>query len=358
MNIIPIKNIYYMLVYVFEMLKSKEYVRLDREDCENIYDLLASLLLCGTNNLIKRGFLKSYVSQTEELTAIRGRVNIGASVRKLSFQNAKAVCDFDEFSANIYFNQIIKVTFLYLKRRPLNTNIKQDISKILLYFNEIGTIEIGAIKWDNLVFNRNNAHYDTLLYFCRLICEEAIANQSKGNKSFRALDDKLLLHNLFEKFICEFYRKHLMPDFKVRYQKQISWSYDENYDKPPNMNADTVIESKTQTLIIDTKFSKTTLQVGYRSDKQTTKSDNLYQIFAYVINEAESAPDKSISGLLLYPQVDSNPIDRNHYIFGHNIYVRTVNLNQSFEEIKSELQNMLRDIFIGIEYRDWSVIGK
>lgn len=357
MSVIPIKNIYYMLVYVFEMLKSKEYARLDREDCENIYELLASLLLCGTNNLIKRGFLKSYVNQTDELTAIRGRVNLSASVHKLSFQNAKAVCDFDEFSADIYFNQVIKATFLYLKHRPLNTNIKRDISKILLYFNEIGTMEIGAIKWDSLIFNRNNAHYDTLLYFCRLICEEAIANQSKGKKDFRVLEDKLL-PELFEKFICEFYRKHLLPDFKVRYQKQIAWNYDENYDKPPNMHADTIIESKTQKLIIDTKFSKTTLQAGYRSDKQTTKSDNLYQIFAYVINEAESAPDKSISGLLLYPQVDSNPIDLIHYIFGHNIYVRTVNLNQSFDEIKSELQNILRDIFVGIEYRDWSVSGK
>ncbi|MCL2078734.1 MAG: hypothetical protein FWH17_02700 [Oscillospiraceae bacterium] len=354
MSAIPIKNVYYMLVYVFEMLKSKEYARLDREDCESIYDLLASLLLCGTNDLIKRGFLKSYINQTEELTAIRGRINIGGSIRRLSFQNAKAVCDFDEFNADIYFNQVIKATLLYLKRRPLNTNIKRDISKILLYFNEIGAMEINTIKWDSLVFNRNNAHYDTLLYFCRLIYEDAIANQSKGKREFRVLEDKLL-PELFERFVCEFYRKHLASEYKVRYQKQIAWNYDENYGKPPNMYADVIIENQTQKLIIDTKFSKTTLQKNIYNDRQTAKSANLYQIFAYVINENESTADKTISGLLLYPQVNNSAVDLKHSIFGHNFYVRTVDLNQGFEEIKNELQNKLRDIFIGVEYEDWSV---
>ena len=351
MSTIPIKNVYYMLVYVFEMLRSKEYARLAREDCKDIYDLLASLLLCGTNDLIKRGFLKNYINQTEELTAIRGRINISGSIRRLSFQNAKAVCDFDEFSADIYFNQVIKTTLLCLKSRSSNTNIKRDISKILLYFNEIGSMEISAIKWDTFIFNRNNTHYDALLYFCRLVCEEAVANQNKGEKIFRVLEEKLL-PELFERFVCKFYRKHLSSEYNVRHQKQIAWNYDENYDKPPNMYADVIIENKTQKLIIDTKFSKTTLQKNLYNDKQTVKSNNLYQIFAYVINE--NTPKKIISGLLLYPQIDDRPADIKHSIFGHNFYVRTVNLNQSFEEIKNELQNNLRDIFVGIKYEEWN----
>ena len=237
MSAVPIKNVYYMLTYAYDVLKSKEYERLNNEDFYNIYDLLATLLLCGTNDLIKRGFLKSYISQTEELTAVRGRINIGASIRKLSFQNAKAVCDFDEFNADIYYNQIIKATLIYLKRRPVKMSIKRDISKVLLYFNEIGTIEISTIKWDIISFNRNNAHYDTLLYFCRLICDEAIANQEKGKKNFRVIEDKLL-PKLFEKFIYAFYKKEL-SGCDVLPQRKIDWKSD-NYDILPTMSADTI----------------------------------------------------------------------------------------------------------------------
>lgn len=68
-----------MLVYVYDMLKSKEYARLANEEFEDVYDLLASLMLTGTNALLKRGFLKSYISHSEELSTVRGRIDMGNS---------------------------------------------------------------------------------------------------------------------------------------------------------------------------------------------------------------------------------------------------------------------------------------
>lgn len=332
MNNVPIRNVYNMLVYAFEVLKSKEYEPLNSEDCEDVYNLLASLLLCGTKTLIKRGFLKNYIKQNDELTSIRGRVNFGNSVRRLSFQNAKAVCDFDEFSGNILFNQVLKTVFLYLNRQYLQKNIKSDISRILLYFNKIDTINISAIKWDTIIFTRNNAHYDTLLYFCRLICEDCISNQDRGKKNFRTLEENLL-PTLFERFIFAFYKKHIPHN--VSFQKQIKWNTD-NAEMLPKMNVDTVIQSDELKLIIDTKFYPKTLQSNPFSDNQTVISSNLYQIFAYVKNEIARTTEKPVSGMLLYPQVDK-PIKKTYYIDGNNYFVQTVNLNQEFNSIKQEL---------------------
>lgn len=334
MSTVPLRNVYYMLTYAYEMLKSKEYERLSREDFDNIYDLLATLLLCGTNDLIKRGFFKSYISQTEELTAVKGRINISISIRKLSFQNAKAVCDFDEFNADIYFNQIIKATFLYLKHYPVKTAIKHNISKVLLYFNEINTIEISSIKWDTLTFNRNNAHYDTLLYFCRLICEEAIANQDKGKKKFRIIEDRLL-PKLFEKFINAFYKKEL-PGCRVLSQKKIDWKSDV-LDMLPEMNADTIIVDGNLKLIIDTKYYSRTSQIHPFSNNRTVISSNLYQIFAYVKNEAANSPGKAVNGMLLYPRVDEDIKSAPYNMDGNSVFVRTVDLNQEFPSIRKEL---------------------
>ena len=340
MSAVPIKNVYNMLVYAFEVLKSKEYERLNREDCEDIYDLLASLLLCGTQTLIKRGFLKNYVGQTEELTAIRGRVDIGNSVRRLSFQNARAVCNFDEFNGNIYFNQVLKATFLHLRRQPLQKNIKRDVTKILMYFNEIDTISISTIKWNIFIFNRNNAHYDTLLYFCKLISEEAIANQNKGNKDFRMIEDKLL-PILFERFIFAFCKKHL--PHPISHQKQIKWNTD-NFDMLPKMSADTVIESHDCKLIIDTKFYSKTSQSHPFSNNQTVISSNLYQIFTYVKNEAAQSINKTVDGMLLYPQVDI-ALNQSYNMDGNCLYVQTIDLNQEFEMIKNNLLEILACVF-------------
>ena len=51
MSAVPLRNVYYMLTYAYEVLKSKEYERLDREVFDSVYDLFATLLLCGTNDL-------------------------------------------------------------------------------------------------------------------------------------------------------------------------------------------------------------------------------------------------------------------------------------------------------------------
>lgn len=340
MSSVPIRNVYNMLVYAFEVLKSKEYEWLNKEDCRDIYDLMAALLLCGAQTLIKRGFLKNYISQTNELTAIRGRVDIANSVRKLSLQNAKAICDYDEFSGNILFNQILKATFLYLSRQNLQESIKRDISRILQYFTEIDTVNFRAVKWDIFVFNRNNSHYDMLLYFCRLICEDAIANQSKGAEKFRTLEESFL-PTLFERFINAFYKKHL--PYSVSCQQQIKWNAD-NMEMLPKMNADTIITNNETKLIIDTKFYSKTLQSNRFSDNQTVISSNLYQIFAYVKNEAAWTRPKTIAGMLLYPQTDM-PIKKVYCIDGDNFFIQTVDLNQEFDLIRKELL----DIYSGVE---------
>jgi McrBC 5-methylcytosine restriction system component len=109
------------------------------------------------------------------------------------------------------------------------------------------------------------------------------------------------------------------------------------------MKTDTVIESDIQKLIIDTKFSSRTLQNNYFSDNQTVISNNLYQIFAYVKNETVTPPGKPISGMLLYPQVDT-VLKKSYFIDGHNFHIQTINLNQEFGLIKQEMMDIYNHI--------------
>jgi 5-methylcytosine-specific restriction enzyme subunit McrC len=206
-----------------------------------------------------------------------------------------------------------------------------------LYFNEIGTVEISTIKWDALIFNRNNTHYDTLLYFCRLICEEAIANKEKGKKNFRIIEDRLL-PKLFERFIYAFYKKELQ-DCRVLPQKKIEWKTD-NYDMLPDMSADTIIIYGNHKLIIDTKYYSKTSQIHPFSNNRTIISSNLYQIFAYVKNESANSPGNAISGMLLYPRVDDEMKSKPYNMDGNNVFVRTVDLNRDFQSIRQELMEI------------------
>jgi 5-methylcytosine-specific restriction enzyme subunit McrC len=65
----------------------------------------------------------------------------------------------------------------------------------------------------------------------------------------------------------------------------------------------------------------------------------MYQIFAYV---QSSSYKGEVSGMLLYPTVDVS-LDESAVLSGKKIFVRTLNLNQDFDEIKKELLD-IRDL--------------
>lgn len=336
MSPIPVKNVYNMLVYAFDLLKTKTYERLGREDCADVYNLLATLLLCGAGTLVKRGLIKSYVPTTETLRTIRGRVDFTASM--LPLKNAKAICTFDVLSPDHVFNQVLKTTLIYLTQTDLQPHIQRDIHKILPHFSHVTTIAPTHIPWGQLSFNRHNIHYDTLLYFCRLILDSAIAKQNQGGNDFRTIEEKLL-PKLFEKFVCAFYKKHLPQTHTVEAGRHIKWKADHT-TLLPTMRTDVIITSNTQVLILDTKYYRNTLQRHYHNE--TIISSHLYQIFAYVKNFPQAQHQgKTLGGMLLYPQVDVAVCEAYH-IDGHMYHVQTVDLNQDFCHISQALTNGIR----------------
>ena len=140
---------------------------------------------------------------------------------------------------------------------------------------------------------------------------------------------------MFEKFIYAFYKKELL-DCKVLPQKKIEWNTD-TFDMLPEMSADTIIVDGNHKLIIDTKYYSKTSQFHPFSNNRTVISSNLYQIFAYVKNEAANSQGVAISGMLLYPQVDEEMKNKPYNMEGNNVFVRTIDLNQEFPSIRHEL---------------------
>src|ERR1019366_5220882 len=63
-----------------------------------IQDLLASVLRGGVTHLLKRGLDRAYVTAEDEIAGVRGKIDLGGSLKRASFARARAVCVFDEFS--------------------------------------------------------------------------------------------------------------------------------------------------------------------------------------------------------------------------------------------------------------------
>lgn len=340
---ILIKNIYYMLTYAFQSLRQSNYDLVAAEEFENIHDMFAVILGKGVASQLKQGLYREYILQEEELSVLRGKLNIQGTIRNKIQHKQKLSCEYDELSENNLLNQILKTTMQVLVRQK---TVKQEhkvvLKKNLVFFDNVDEIEPGQIKWDKIRYQKNNQSYRMLMNVCYLVISGLILSTEKGEVTLATFLDNRAMHSLYEKFILEYYRYH-HPEYKAN-PDTIPWDIDDGMiEFLPAMVTDITLKHGGRTLIIDAKYYAHTMQSQY--DIQSIHSGNLYQVFAYVKN-LDKDNTGNVAGMLLYAKTQEQITPNNKYSMGGNtIWVKTLDLNLPFSQIAEQLEKIAGDYF-------------
>lgn len=345
-----IKNIYYMLAYAFTALKKSVYDDIQKESFENIHNLFAAILAKGIGLQLKQGLYKAYINRVEDLSVVRGKIDMPGTIRNRLEHRLRVACDYDVLSENNLLNQILKSTaLLLLRQKDVAGKYKAELKKEMLYFSAVDEIELPGIRWSDIRFERNNRTYQLLLGICQLLIEGSLMTTEKGEYHLANFIDEQRMSRLYEKFILEYYAQNYGQRIKGFSSKalQIPWQLDDGYDALlPVMQTDITLTYGKQILIIDAKYYKQTLQNNF--DVKTIHSGNMYQIFTYVKNKdvQVSGSGYKVSGMLLFAKTDEPVIpDHVYQMSGNQISVKTLDLGQEFSEIEKQLGQIVEDHF-------------
>lgn len=341
---IKVKNIYYMLSYAFRILNEEKYQDIKTEEFQYTADLMAAILAKGLSSQIKRGLGKEYIQRSDMLSSPHGKIDISCSVKEQAILSRKLVCVYDSFEENTYMNQVLKSTARKLLQvDDVKAERKKALKKLMLYFNNVDIIDLRTVKWRGFQYTKNNATYKMLINICFLVSKGLLLTDEKGTlKMSKYLEDRQM-HNLYEKFILEYYRKHY-PEFKAT-PSQVDWNVDDGFlELLPAMKSDITLEYQGRTTIIDAKYYSRMLQYNQLFNSKTLHSNNMYQIFAYVKNK-DIKHDGSVSGVLLYAKTDEEEmLDQNYLMSGNKISVKSLDLGADFEEISEKLDEIAENI--------------
>ena len=215
----------------------------------------------------------------------------------------------------------------------------------MLFFSNVDVLDPWVINWSQICFQRNNHTYRILISLCQFILEGMLLSEDSGERKVTSFEDEYSRSRLYEKFILEFYKKHY-PELNAN-ASQIPWALDDECTTMlPKMESDITLTYGKKTLIIDAKYYGKNTQSQY--DKRTIHSGNLYQIFTYVKNKTlqNGFTDHEVSGLLLYARTaDEIQPDGNFSMSGNKISVKTLDLNQPFEVIAKQLDQIAEERF-------------
>ena len=355
---IPIKNIFFLLCYAWNILPAMQDVRVGKEDIKDAYNLLAKIFTEVVGKLIRSGFHRSYIETVEETPSIKGKIDLKSSINALSFLKARLVCVFDNYSPNDIFNQILKYTLELIIHEPaFAPEIKNAAKKHLVFFSEIE--QASAPTKDNLrklKFNRNNITYKLLIHIASMLYENSFINEETGTRLFKDFFREGLMDRVFEKFILNFYAIHLNRSTHTVHAPHIAWPLEDKADEiwggifTVNKNlgdrrTDVVVENKVKKLqlIIDAKYYKQTFVSAYMNeDERRTRTSHLNQLRGYVI---DSKFEGQKIGALFYPMVNDDLTQGELYpIKGQNIIVKTINLNDDWQNIEKDMLSFVNKV--------------
>ena len=336
---IPIQNVYYLPCYAWKQMEEGKVAETGAAQQTGVANLLGTVLANGTERVLKQGLDRGYVTQSETTSRPRGQIDFDTSLKRALFPKAKAHCHYDALSRDVVHNRILKSTLRELiQARKIDENLRGRLRLLTRRFGDVGDVNLRRSLFQRVQLHSGNAFYKFLLHICSLIERNLTPTEDGTGKKFRDfLREEATMWKLFEKFTYHFYRRE-----QERYDvsaPHIDWDVSgEAPEQLPGMRTDVVLSSPERTIILDAKFSKDVL--SEHREKKLFKSENLYQLFAYLQNaEATEEGFEDAEGMLLYPTMEPTLDDElgRFEVRGHQMRICTVDLNQKWDRIHEDL---------------------
>lgn len=337
---IPIRNLYYLLCYAWNQLPQGDIVDIARAPTTELVDFFAFVLCEGIDHLRRRGLEQGYELREEELTGVRGRIDILPSARRFLVAHGRAACRFDELTPNTLPNRILKTTLRRLSNvSGLNDNLRKRV--LVLHRDLRGVTEtfLNSQAFRTVQLHANNRFYRFLLNVCDLIHGACLPDTNAGGYRFREfLRDERLMALVFQNFLFNFIRIEL-PQWSVG-REHIVWhgvmASEEDRKLLPRMETDISITRGNKHIIIDAKYYQNTLTERFGTQK--VHAGNLFQMWAYLTN-VQQPTGTCVGGMLVYPRVDQT-LRCQFLIQDYPLTVATIDLAQPWENIHAELSEL------------------
>lgn len=348
---IPIRNIWYMLLYAWKDLPINRYSRMaEIENAPTLDALLAYILMRLVQQRLRIGLGCSYVSVSQSIRGVRGRIDFTDSLKHHTFEVGQAICDFDQYSSNDPKNQIIRSTLTRLVQigqfGPEHAQAERLRHNLRMLTRILDGVDLVELKLDFIrrqQLGRNDGDYRLILAICELILLRHMPTESVGTSYLPPIDrDTLSLSTIYELFVTNFFRVHL-KGWNISAQPVLSWHEIHPNQFLPSMKPDLILEDITsgQIIILDTKFTARSL-VTNRWGVDKFDSSHLYQIYAYLKSQEHlSDQHRWASGILLYPAINQTRLSESITIQDQTIRIEAVDLADEWQRIEQRLLDVI-----------------
>jgi len=289
-------NFIKMLVYAEDLEGIEFFDLVTASEGEFLVDFMARLFIQLIKPIAEEGIYKSYVTITEEIPSVKGRLLLAQNIRHPRLTHEKFWCEYDELSTDILENQILLYCTKLFSVLVKNYSIRSDLHNFQSILESEGVSEIYLEPYhlDLISLQKMNEHYEQALKLCEFILRFAWYHDFAKEETLPIYGFLYDMNELFQNFVTKVV-KETFPDYNV-YKEPANYDLLESITvKESEEQFDTTRVRLLPDIVIEDKKSKTILVIDTKYKESVTNND-IYQATAYSLT-------LECPVLLLVPQI-------------------------------------------------------
>ena len=306
-----LRSLFHLLEYAYHLaVPLPETV--GHEESADLFEYLVRILVKQVEDIVRRGILRGYVEQEDDLTVLRGRFDLDTHFQRNLARPELIACSYDEFTPDIIENHLIARTLeRLLVSRPWSPGLRDRMANLRVQLTFERRPTLGLRDFDRVRFHRLNLHYEAPLRICRLIAACRSVSESAGVVPISAF--LIDMNLLFQDYVAGYLRTYLEKTSKLRLGIQIPGKLNHPGQwRDLHVWADLVLyRNEVPKALLDTKYR----DIGLKG----VKDSEVYQVVAY----AHAYQLQKVA--LVYPSTDDR--ERHYRIKGTDIELRTFSID-------------------------------
>ena len=289
-------------------------------------DALARAFGTAARRAFARGLLHGYRTEEDALPAVRGRIRFGDQLRRRFAAPLPVEVRYDEFTADIPLNRLVKAAAHRLGRLGLRS--RKARSGVAWVAESLGDVSPAALPRGavpEVRFDRLNEHYRTVATLARLVLRHGAFEADRGQ--VHASGFLMDMNRVFQEFVTVALREALGASERAFGERSVGSLDDEG--RVPLRPDLTWRPGSRWTFVGDVKYK--------RIDTGVPNAD-LYQLLAYAT--ALDLP----GGLLVYAQGEREPATYMVRHAGKRLEVATLDLSRDLEEVLARIGDLAQRI--------------
>lgn len=273
-----------LLIEMLRCLEGFRHIQLDRALVAAadmpLLEVFIGEFLAAVERVVKRGVRSDYVSRTDDLFALRGKLLVSEQIRRNLHRGDRFHAEFDEFSPNRPENRLLHAAL----RRMLSLSSvheHQRLARELCFvFAEIP--ESTDIRGDvrGIRMDREMAYYSDALAWAKLILGEQSPLTGVGDAHAPSL--LFPMESVFEAFVAKHLQMQMMGQFDLKLQPRSHSFVAHREQKWFCLKPDILLRQGDRNVgVLDTKWKLLDAGKSDGSEKYGLSQSDFYQVYAY-----------------------------------------------------------------------------